>query len=182
MAVAPALAPRRALAGRRWFIRASWVVLAAVLAVGLVLGTTGAPRSHTPAQRAAQLANEVRCPSCGTLSAGQENTPAALAIRRFISQQVAAGRSDQAILDALVASYGPSILLRPPASGLDALVWVVPVAGIGAAVLGLGLFLITRRRVHEVAPTASQEDRELVQEALAGVAGPDPDVGHSRSK
>jgi cytochrome c-type biogenesis protein CcmH len=44
---------------------------------------------------------------------------------------VGQGESDQQVIQAVEDRYGPSILLRPPATGLTALVWVVP------AVLGL---------------------------------------------
>lgn len=159
------------VSGSRRLMAASWIALAAVLVAGLVMGTSGVSAPRTQAQRVAQLANEVRCPSCGNLSAGQESTPAALSIRRFISDQVGAGKGDRAILGALVASYGPSILLRPPASGIDVLVWVLPVLGAGGAVLGLGLFFLGRRGGSGSLPPPSQEDRALVEEALARFTG-----------
>lgn len=161
----PAPDPAPAPAWRRF---GPWVALAVVVAVALALGSisTSAP---TPVQRAAGIASEVRCPGCTSLSAAQSDDPSAATVRAVIRQQVAGGRSDAAIESSLVSRYGPSILLRPSSSGVDALVWVLPVVALAAALGGVGLVLWRRRGLAGGAATA--EDRRLVEEALAGRGG-----------
>jgi len=65
---------------------------------------------------------------------------------------IAAGWSNQQIEQAVVARYGPGGLLIPTGSGLDAALYVVPIAVIGVAALGLGSFLWRRRRRPAVVP------------------------------
>lgn len=134
-------------AGHRTGGRASFVLALVVLAVALVIGsgvTSGAPPSA--AQRAAELETEIRCPSCEDISVAQSSTASAVAVRHEVGRLAAAGTSDRAIEERLVAQYGPSILLQPPDSGLSSLVWLLPlVAGI-LAVGGLLAFFWRRSR------------------------------------
>jgi cytochrome c-type biogenesis protein CcmH/NrfF len=58
-------------------------------------------------------------------------------IRRQIAQRISQGRTDQEIRDELANAYGRQILMNPPRSGIAGLVWVLPVAGLVAALAGL---------------------------------------------
>jgi cytochrome c-type biogenesis protein CcmH len=96
----------------------------------------------------------------------ESDAPTAVAVRQLITDEVRAGRSDRSIESELVQKYGSGILLRPPASGVAAAVWVVPaVAGVAGVV---ALVVVFRRRRLRVASesTVSEEDRALVERAL----------------
>ena len=146
--------------------RAAWAVLGLVLAVSLVVGARHPSPAPGPAQRAAALEANLRCPSCQDVSVADSSAPTALAIRRIVSSQVAAGASDASIDAFLVSRYGPGILLRPPASGGIGAVWFVPIVAVPGALAVLGVFFWRRRRVRLVTP--SDDDRLLVEAALAG--------------
>lgn len=147
---------------RRWL---PWLVLLAVAVVTLVVG---AQRSSHPtlAERTLDLAGQVRCPVCGGQSAAQSQTPAALAIRNQIHQELAAGASSRAVLDGLSAEYGPGILEKPQTNGVTLLVWVLPALGAGFA--AAALVLAFRRWRPRPGSAASSEDRALVEQALGG--------------
>lgn len=117
------------------------VVLAVALAIGGGLGRSTPP---TPAQRAAALDSDLRCPSCDDLSVAESSASAAVAVRHEVLHLAREGRTDQQIEDALVGQYGPTILLRPPDSGLAGLVWIIPVVA-GAAAFGAVGMLFWRR-------------------------------------
>jgi cytochrome c-type biogenesis protein CcmH len=145
------------------------MALGVVLGVALFVGA-GRPASRpSPAQRAAAIEADVRCPSCEDISVAQSSAPTARAIRQAVTDRVAVGASDAAVEDYLVSRYGPGILLRPPAHGTVGLVWLVPVAALAVALGILGTFFWRRRRV--VALAVSDEDRVLVERALAGRGG-----------
>jgi len=64
---------------RRW----SWAALGVVVVVALAFGARS-PGHQTPAQKAASIAGEVRCPTCEGQSAELSDAPAAAAVRQFI--------------------------------------------------------------------------------------------------
>ncbi len=103
--------------------------------------------SHvTTQQRIANIESEVKCPSCDGISALDSNTAGAFAVRSFIEQAVKTGRSDSQIINSLEASYGPTILMSPPAAYGGRIIAVLPFVFV-ALVLGfIGFFGYRRRR------------------------------------
>jgi cytochrome c-type biogenesis protein CcmH len=146
---------------RRW---APWLLLVAVVVVALVIATSGSG-SSSPTSREARIEAEVRCPQCEGQSALESDAPAARAVRSFVATQVSAGQTDGQIEQALEDKYGSDILLRPPASGIDGLVWVIPVIAFAFAI-GLLYLSFRKWRLARVGAFVSDEDRALVAEAL----------------
>ena len=161
---------------------AAWVVLAVAVAVSLAVGARPASPSLSPMQRANQIDNAVRCPSCAGLSAAQSNASTAVAIRRIVRQRVDAGQSASTIESFLVSRYGTSILLTPPSGGVDVLVWLLPLIGGIAAVAVFGIVFVRRSRT-AAAPEVADEERQAVEAVLAAafeaaeVPPPPPGVG-----
>jgi cytochrome c-type biogenesis protein CcmH len=150
--------------------RAAWVALAVVVIVSLVIAGRGAT-TPTAAQKAASIASEVRCPTCEGQSAEVSDAPAAKAVRTFVLQQVQAGQSRGQIERALRDRYGSDILLRPPASGIAGLVWVLPVVALVLALAGLAAAFRKWRIVGET--PVSDADRARVTKALDDGGGED---------
>ena len=82
----------------------------ALAALALVAAPSALACNAHPTQ--AQLEGEVMCPVCGT-TLDQSDSPAAQQIKRVIRERIHAGDSDCRIKDALMASYGESILAAP---------------------------------------------------------------------
>jgi len=143
---------------RSWW----WAALGVVVVVALAIGSRS-PAHQSAAQKAASIASEVRCPTCEGQSAELSDAPAAAAVRQFILTQVQAGQGRGLIERELRDRYGTDILLRPPASGIAGLVWVLPVVAIILAFGGIA-FAFRRWRLSGV--TATDADRERVARAL----------------
>jgi cytochrome c-type biogenesis protein CcmH len=118
-----------------------WLAALAVLGVAVALS---APSTSSAAARISHLESMVRCPSCEDLSVAQSNATTAVAVRHEIAARVHRGDSDTAILTSLEATYGSSVLLSPPTSGLGALLWAVPLALVALAAL-VAARLVRRR-------------------------------------
>ncbi len=107
------------------------LTMALVIGSGILHGS-----AETPAQRAAAIEADVRCPSCLDVSVAQSDQSTALAVRHQIERGVAEGRSAGQIEQTLVSQYGASILLVPPRSAGIPVIWIIPILlGVGALVV-----------------------------------------------
>jgi len=153
----------------RWRV-GLWVILAVALGVALAIGAGGGHSSaSTPAQRAAALDGELRCPSCDDLSVADSSAASAVAIRQLVLADTEAGESQASIVSYLQSRY-PGILLRPPASGIEGLVWYLPIVGFVVAVVAV-VVVFRRRQSGPTRPAPAEEDRRLVREALGAAHG-----------
>ncbi len=147
-------------AGRRWrgWRWVPWV--AAVVAAGAALALGASTNSRPPSiyERTLQVAGQYRCPVCAGESAAASDAPEAVQIRKAVQHWLAEGKTPAQIRSYLVADYGPSILERPPASGLDAVVWLAPLVVLAVGGLGLALALARWRRAGE-APRSGDRRR-----------------------
>ena len=130
------------------------------LLLGLVL-TTYAPQQAGSAlldppreARVQALGKQLRCPMCQGLSIADSNSSAARAQMDKVRELVAAGRSDQEIRDFFISRYGEWALLDPPASGMNLLVWVLPLA----LLVGGGFAIARTIRRPVPAPAAPPEE------------------------
>jgi cytochrome c-type biogenesis protein CcmH len=144
--------------------RISYLLLAMILSVALVVGARGDGGPPTTKDRVDRIAQEVRCPTCEGLSAAESDAPSSQAIRQEIQRRVDAGQSDDQIRAFLVSRYGKDIILRPESRGVSALVWALPASAVVVAAAGL-VFAFRRWRSRPSSPP-SAEDRELVDQAL----------------
>lgn len=117
---------------------------------GAILVGSGAfdHASQGPLTRAIAIERDVRCPGsqCGDLSILQSRAPSSIALCNEIVAAVRHGESTSAILDTIVARYGTSILLSPPAGGLDTVLWAAPAVLAAIALAALAALVLRRRR------------------------------------
>jgi cytochrome c-type biogenesis protein CcmH len=115
----------------------SYAAMGVALVVALAVGVFDDSGTRTAEDRVNALAASIRCPQCRSQAAGDSDAPTAQAVRREIAERVDAGESDAEIRSYFASAYGDEILLRPPATGVGALVWVLPVAAFVLAAGGL---------------------------------------------
>jgi len=104
-----------------------------------------------------ELEGEVMCPVCET-TLDQSSSPAAQQIKRVIATRIAAGDTKTQIKDRLVAEYGDAILAAPPREGFGLVAWWLPVAGILAAAVVVGIGARRWARAREPAPVGPPLD------------------------
>jgi len=149
--------------------RASWVVLLAVVAVSLFLGTRAeAPPSNL--QRVQNISESIRCPECQGQSVSDSEAAIAAQIRAGIAQRVDAGETDEQIYDFYRGRFGDDVLLNPDATGVTGLVWVLPVIVVALGAAGVGFALSRGSFASGNGVKATAADRELVA-AAQGTGG-----------
>jgi cytochrome c-type biogenesis protein CcmH len=107
-----------------------------------------------------ELEGEVMCPVCET-TLDQSSSPAAQQIKRVIANRIAAGDTKTQIKDRLVAEYGNAILAAPPRKGFGLVAWWLPVIGILAAAVVVGVGAWRWARAREPAPVGPPLDPAL---------------------
>lgn len=144
-----------------------WWLLMAVAALAVVVTSSSrAPTDGVSDDRLFHIASQLKCVQCVGESVAGSAAPIAEQFRTEIREQMAKGRTNDEILDYFAARYD-DVLLNPPATGLGSLVWVLPVVGLAAAVLGLGL-TVRRWTVSGDQRAMTAQDERLVADALAG--------------
>lgn len=147
-------------------LRAFFIALAAVAC--MAAASEPGERLPDPAQeaRARALFREVRCLVCQNESIDDSQADLAGDLRRIVRQEIAQGRSDREVRAFLVSRYGEFVLLKPPFSVGNAVLWLAPV-GILAVGGGLMVALLRRRRdtgavdLDDAESLSSEEERRL---------------------
>jgi cytochrome c-type biogenesis protein CcmH len=139
----------------------------ALLGAILCIAAAGDPadRLADPAReaRARGLFQETRCLVCQGESIDDSEAPLAHDLRGLIRTQVGAGRSDAEVRAFLRARYGDFVLLRPPFSPANALLWGGPFL-----VAAAGAVLLIRRRSKAAPPPPLTPQEEARLKALGG--------------
>jgi len=155
-------------------ILVAWVVLVlvAVVSVGYAIANTP---STSAAARIVTLEKEVRCPSCGNLAVYNSKSASSYSIADYIQHEVHAGASNEQIVDSLVASYGDTILMAPPANGVGLFLWLLPI------VVGLVLAYEVYRSLSSRARRSANRERALAQAGVGSSMAIDVDPGRPGS-
>jgi len=116
-------------------------------------------------QRILRLSEKLRCLVCQNQSLADSPAELAVDLRRQVREQIAAGRSDQQILDFMAQRYGDFVLYDPPLKASTLLLWIGPFALLAAAG-ALLIVILRRRRGAPDEPALGAEDRRLVEQVL----------------
>jgi len=105
--------------------------------------------------RTQQLAAQLRCPVCQGLAIADSPSEMAMNMKKQVRELLRRGFTDEQILAYFEHSYGQFVLLRPKFQGVNALVWILPVA---ALLLGIGIVLFKLRSLERQLPAAPVAD------------------------
>jgi cytochrome c-type biogenesis protein CcmH len=149
----------------RTFRRWSWLFIAALIVVAFVRAGVSDGPALTAEERVHDIATTIKCPTCRSQSVAGSDSGAARAIRTDIARRVSDGESADEIRAAVAATYGSDVLLTPSRSGVEGIVWILPVVALVLGLAGLSAAFARWRRTP--ASAATDADRALVAQALA---------------
>ncbi len=157
--------------------------LGCVFAVAMLAGLLPAAHAVQPDEimadpakeaRARDLSRELRCMVCQNQSIDDSDAPLARDLRLLVRERIAAGDSDKAVIDFLVARYGEFVLLKPRFNPHTLLLWLVPpLALLGG---GFALWRYSRRRgalADESATKLTADEEARLQRLIAAESSPD---------
>ena len=138
---------------------ASKALLAPIL---LAAGLAAAQAPDDADARYHALIAELRCLVCQNQSIAESNAPLAGDLREQVRAQIAAGRSDEEIIEFVTARYGDFVRYRPAFKGKTLLLWLGPFAVLLLAGTLAAFFI---RRSHRV-PAAPAPDPQRLSDLL----------------
>ncbi len=142
-----------------------WLVLLFTAVVFLAVGIQRDSGPSTPQERIDSVSQRLACPTCDGESVYESRGSASIAIKREVARLVGDGQlTDGEIVRTIEASFGSDVLLVPRSSGLEGLVWALPVAVAVVAVVGMG-FVFRRWRRENRNLIATDDDEVLVATA-----------------
>jgi cytochrome c-type biogenesis protein CcmH len=111
-------------------------------------------------KRVNALAVELRCLVCQNQTLADSNAPLAVDLRSQIREQLKAGKSEQEVVDFMVARYGDFVLYRPPFKATTVALWAGPFL-----ILVFGAWLLVRRIRRRPAAEPELTDAERARAA-----------------
>ena len=150
------------------FLVASWLAVFSLAAPA----REAAPLADDPLteKRLLAITTELRCLVCQNQSIADSNADLANDFRREIRHLIAEGKSDNEIMEFMVARYGDFVRYRPPVKGTTIVLW----AGPGLLLL-IGLAVLVRylrRRNDAIADTRLSPEELKAAEALLDASRP----------
>ncbi len=116
------------------------VVLLAVLLVVL------APTVAAQSPEAQKLYTKIYCPLCGGVRLDVCELKVCEDMRQLVVQKLAAGESEQQIIEYFRKQYGDQVLGYPPTEGINWLAWLLPFALV--VIAGLALWRMAASWTH----------------------------------
>lgn len=115
-------------------------------------------------QRARDLSKGLRCLVCRNENIDDSDAQLARDLRILLRERLVAGDTDEEAVAFLVDRYGEYVLLNPPATGVNILLWV---AGPVMLLAGVGIAFATfRRRPARDAGTLDEAEKARLAEIL----------------
>lgn len=121
-------------------------------------------RLNDPVQeeRARELSRDLRCLVCAGQTVDESNAPVARALRKMVRERIAAGDSDDEVLDAVAARYGDYALLKPRFDARNFALWAGPFLVLALGAWGAVVF-IRRTAAPLESPPLSDAERARLQ-------------------
>ncbi len=144
----------------------SWIFMAAIASALLIFGGLRDSGPLSQQDHIDAITMRLACPTCQGESVYVSRASAAEAIRAEVARQVGSGlRTDDETIAYIEQRFGGQVLLVPRSTGIDSLVWALPVAALiaGAA----ALVIVFRKWRTSDDGTASAEDSALVDAAMS---------------
>ena len=114
-------------------------------------------------QRVTHVAQQLRCLVCQNQTIADSQAQLALELKAAAREQLVQGRSEQDVIDFMVARYGDFVLYRPPVKASTWLLWFGPFVLLAAALL----LLLRALRGQTVPPPLTRSALERAAALLA---------------
>ena len=145
-------------------MRAYIAIMAAIMLLAqTVWAINAAPAFSDPQLQARyeKLTHQLRCLVCQNETIADSNATLAADLRKQLREMIAAGKSDQDILNYMTDRYGDFVLYKPPFEARTVLLWSAPVLLVVAGVIAAFNVIMRRARLPMEESNDAMSDDEL---------------------
>ncbi|MCB5162000.1 cytochrome c-type biogenesis protein [Marinomonas algarum] len=103
-------------------------------------------RSELHKTRFQSLVMELRCPKCQNQNLSDSESSIAIDLREQIFQMIEQGKTDQEVVDYMVARYGTFVLYRPQHSSATFLLWYGPFILLALGLVAFIVVVVSNRK------------------------------------
>ena len=118
--------------------------------------------------RARAIGQELRCLVCRNQSIDDSDADLAHDLRMLVRRRLAAGDTDQQVVDYVVSRYGDYVLLKPPFKLDTWLLWCGPALVLIAGLWGIGRYMRRQAGMTGPPPLSADEERRVAQILKSG--------------
>ncbi len=151
------------------FRKLAWATFAVVWAALVLALIACSNRVPSLEERAIALDRQLMCPICDGQTLDESHSTLAQQMKEVVREKLAAGET-VAQIKAYFSSpdrYGVAVLAAPPASGVNIVLWVLPIAGTAAGLAGLYLIAKSMRRGSGRSTEKADPDSALLEPYMA---------------
>lgn len=112
-------------------------------------------------QRAREIGRSLRCVVCQNQSIEESDASLAEDMRRLVRARIAAGETNEEIIDFMRTRYGDFVLLKPPVQSNTYLLWFAPFLIAGGGLIWFTAQRRKPRKVSSIEPLSSEEKAAL---------------------
>lgn len=148
----------------RFLIKFCLIVAAFVL---VPIGANGQSTTELETEtRAREIGQSLRCVVCQNQSIEESDAVLAEDMRRLVRKRIAAGDSNEDVINFMQDRYGDFVLLKPPVQANTIILWFGPFILLGLMLLWY--FLRTRSKIpqKQVIPPLNTEEKERLERLL----------------
>jgi len=113
-----------------------------------------------------RIAKNLYCPVCPNTPLDVCETKACQDWRAQIKDQLAAGWTEDQVVDYFVAQYGERVLAEPQRKGFTALVWLLPAMAVALGLVVVWQVLARWRKAGATEPSSQAEEIDLPSETI----------------
>lgn len=111
-----------------------------------------------------KLIDELRCLVCQNQNLADSDAELAQDLRKKVAQMLVDGKSEEEIIDYMVARYGDFVLYRPPFKSKTLLLWLGPFVLLMSGVVVL--MKVVRKQKKTVMQELDKQDKEKIRHLL----------------
>jgi len=116
--------------------------------------------TEDPNDPAYLIGKEIRCPVCQGMSVADSPSEMAQDMMKQVRVMYKEGKTKEEIFAHFTSAYGDWVLLKPKASGVSWLVWILPPLGLLLAILGIRSYIRSPEKDSAPQPETTTDDTE----------------------